>query len=166
MRYLIMAITIVVVLAVAVFAFRRWPRRRSVSDYRIHLCIPFATTPELDADTIMRKFKKEWRMEVACGETLGLRDTRHAGATYLIGDGTHNVRLTVSQQPLPGSLLYVTSDGRPGLDDSDKRALRDHRRFVLADYLVGPESPVEQVPWIRITFLVNSSMDWSEKSEV
>jgi len=158
MRYLIIIFVVVVVVVVAV-ALHRWHSQRSLPAYHIHLYIPFAARPAIDAEAIIEQFQRRWNTEVACGEAPQLGPTEEKVMTYLMGNGTHNLRLTVSRNSLPPNLVNVVIDGAPELSGTDKRAIRANQGYVSFDYLVGPEEPAARVRFAAQTLLALAELD-------
>ena len=155
MRYLIILI-IVAAIAVAAIIIRRRRQQDSLPDYHIHLCIPFSVSPSVDGEIIMQRFKQRWKTEIACGEAEGLSPQQEGCKTYLMGNGIHNLRITVSQVALPSGLVNVTVDGAPQLADTDKAAMRNHKSYISIDYLLGP--PDDAVARVRFTAQVLLSL--------
>ncbi len=137
MRYLIIMF-IVAVFVVAVIFIRRRRQQNSMPDSHIHLCILFGVSPSVDGDIVMQQFKHRWKANVACGEAERLGPQQEGCKTYLMGNGTHNLRVTVSQVPLPSALVNVTIDGAPEIADADNTAMHNHKGYISIDYLLGP----------------------------
>ena len=120
----------------------------------IHLYLPFATAAALNPATIVREFKQRWETKIISGEAEQLVSLEEDDGTYLLGNGTHNIRLKVSDRPLSGELVDALLMAVPGLEDSHKNALQNHKGYVSVDYLFGPNTPVERVRFAAQVLLV------------
>lgn len=144
MRPLIIVVGVLVLLVVVMAILRR-QRKKSLLDSHIHLCIPFAVSPAVDADMVKQQFKQRWNMDVRCGEAKELSPQGEECKTFLMGNGAHKLRITVSPVPLPSDLIKVTIDGAPELAEADKSAIRNQQGYISIDYLLGPDDGLARV---------------------
>ncbi len=145
MRYFLIGTAVVLVVLFVVFAYSRAGRQRNLQEYFIHICIPYSSIPKFDPNQFAQEFTKKWKTQVACGMAKDIGPAKKGLENFLMGNGTNNVRITVSEQPLPTELVNTTIMGSPNLTDADKAALRNHKGYVTVDYLLGPEKPTERV---------------------
>ncbi len=157
-RYLPIVLALVI-LAIIVIVLQRRRGQAPLPHYHIHLCIPFAGPAGLNVATIRRQFAERWKTEIACGEAPQLEPAQEGVTTYLMGNGIHNVRLSVSRNPLPPNLVNVTIGAAPALTDAEKTALEKHQGYISLDYLQGPEDPAARVRFAAQTLLLLAQLD-------
>jgi len=148
-----------VILVIIVIVLQRRRGQQSLPDYHIQLCIPFAGPASINVQTIQQQFKQRWKMEVACGQAPQLGSAQDGVTTYLMGNGIHNVRLTVSRNPLPANLVNATIGAAPALTDAEKTAIEKHQGYISLEYLHGPEDPAARVRFAAQTLLTLAQLD-------
>lgn len=145
MRYVILGIAMVIVIVGALLIYRHRKKSDTLPDYYIHLCIPYKQQAQVDEEKIMHRFMEKWNIEAGCSENSEWSEPQKKKKVYLLADETNVVRLIVSDVPLPEQLVDVTLKEAWHLNEDEKAALREHRAYILLEYLMGAESAEERV---------------------
>ena len=74
-------------------------------EFYIHLCIPLSTASEFDTNQIMKEFREQWGIKIACGENPEWSDSDLKIRKYLLTDGANNLVLSVSEQPFAKRII-------------------------------------------------------------
>ena len=128
-------------------------RQKKQPEFSIHLCIPLSTASEFDTNQIMKEFRDQWGIKIACGENPEWSDSDLKIRKYLLTDGANNLVLSVSEQPLPRELLNLTIESAFHIDEEQRSLLLNHKAYILIDYVMSSQSPIERVRFVAQTLL-------------
>ena len=114
-------------------------------EFYIHFCIPLSTAIEFDTNQIMKKFREQWGIKIACGENPEWSDSDMKIRKYLLTDGANNLLISVDERPLPSYLSNFSIDSVHNLDADESSSFLDHKAYILIKYVMGDSSAMERV---------------------
>lgn len=104
MRYFIICTAVVLVGCLMVFAYSRSKQDEQES----FICIPLSVITKFDPNLFAKQFNMKWKAHATCKESKDKGLVEKGEISYLVGNGTNKVRITVGNQPVPSKLIDAT----------------------------------------------------------
>lgn len=157
MQYLIIISALIFIL----WYFRQRKKQNTLPENYINMYIIFSEPPVLDCEMVAQKFKQMWKSEAACGPAENLGALPEGDRSYIIGNGTHNLRIITSQNKLPEALINIAAASEHGKAVDEIFAIRNHKGFIAIDYLLGPNEASPRVEFSARVLLILAALKGS-----